>query len=349
VVSPARRPRIRAGVVALAVAVGPVLLTTTAEAAAPAAPTTPGRPARERIPSAGHAPILRPADTCRATGRDLVCHGSAIRPSSGGSGGSGPGPARDPSAPSEAPAFTWEWLGYGSTCVEYAGGDVAVERFLSTFTGGIGERPAPTYLFPTSELDRLPALAPGAEAVGAYGYAVGAYPDGSPVLTFIARCVAPGEPATPPTPPSAVEVWGLARLPEPVIHANPSGTASFPGLTGLDTLLWSRPAPPVPIDAELRGYRITATARPVGWVVTTPDGATHATEGPPTAASPIRFRPERRGVYGLSLAVRWTGTFSVTAPDWGIDIPASPLGTTSVVTTAPYRVTEVRARLVPDR
>lgn len=299
-----------------------------------------------RTGAAGSAP--RDAGGCAFIGTDLVCHGSAILPPAGGGGG-GPGPGRDPSAPSEEPTFTWSWLGYGSTCVEYTGGDTRVERFLATFTGGIGERPTPTYLFPTSELDRLADLAPGSTPIGDYGYAVAAYPDGTPVMTFIARCVRPGEPRTPPAPPSAVEVWGLARLPLPVVHADPPGTAGFPGITGLETRLWSEPATPVDVDAELRGYRITARAHPVGWVFTTPDGATHATEGPPTAASPTRLRFERRGDYALSLAVRWTGTFAVAAPAWGIALDGRPLGTTSVATRLPYRVAEIRARLVPGR
>jgi len=337
------RTRALAATVVLTTALVPALLS-------PAAAAVPPRGARaggaSRPP--GRHPSVRPAAMCAFTGGEYVCHGSAIRPPSGGGGGSGPRPGRDPSSPSERPAFTWEWLGYGSTCVEYAGGDEQVERFLGTFVGGIGERPAPTYLFPTSELDRLPELAPGATPVGDYGYAVGAYPDGSPVQTFIARCARPGTPRTPPAPPSAVEVWALADLPGPVLHANPAGTTAFPGVTGLDTLLWSEPAAPVPIDAELRGYRVTATARPVGWVFATPDGATHAAERPPGEAGPVRIRFERRGDYRLSLAVRWTGTFTVRAPAWGIDLAVRPLGTTSVVTDVPYRVTEVRARLVPD-
>lgn len=310
---------------------------------AAAVPAHAARDARAPVRTGG--PELRRADTCTWIGNDLVCHGRGVLPPAGG--GDDDGPVRDPSAPSERPAFTWRWLADGSTCVEYAGGDPAVERFLERFVGGIGERPFPTYLFPTGELDRLQELAPGATVVGPYGYAVAVAADGSPLLTFIARCVPDGEPTTPPTPPSAVEVWGLAALPRPVIRANPAGTAAFPGLTGLDTLVWSAPLAPVAVDAELRGYRITAAAHPVGWVLTTPDGAAHATEGPPSATTPTRVRFERRGGYRLSLAVRWTGTFSVRAPQWGIDIAESPLGTTSVAVALPYLVTEVRTRLVP--
>lgn len=160
----------------------------------------------------------------------------------------------------------------------------------------------------------------------------------------IERCsLDPAPPPLLPAPPTAVELWDAAGLPQPALHASPPGG----GLVGFETWFWSN-VPPTPVQATvtLRGWQATVVAEPVEWVWDPGDGtpALRATR-PGTPEDPAARHPyTRKGTYEVTHTVVWRGTFTLAG--YGVVQQAESLGTVRPATTTPYPVQEREAVLV---
>lgn len=144
-------------------------------------------------------------------------------------------------------------------------------------------------------------------------------------------------PPPPPPPPSLQEIRALVDFPVPVVGVNPDGD----GLTGLETWCWYGGETQVSVSTSLRGYTITGSAEAVRFAWAMGDGATYASTGPGSEASPAaRHTYEAKDDYALGLTVAWSGTFAFSG--FGISESGS-LGEAAVSATRPYHVVEVRA------
>ncbi len=157
---------------------------------------------------------------------------------------------------------------------------------------------------------------------------------------------APGAAPPPPPvaqPPTIGEVWKAVGLPTPPIGVSPETL----GITGLPTWVWTSGSAPVGVSVTLLGYRVTGTARVVGYGVFPGEGnwvrsRVAGRRGDPAFAHTY----EETGTFRLGVATLWTASAVMTGP--GLATPLTiDLGTAVVTNGRDYRVVSVRSRLLP--
>jgi hypothetical protein len=173
---------------------------------------------------------------------------------------------------------------------------------------------------------------------------------GGRVISVTHECVPfpdPNDRSAPPPPPGLVaptvgEVWRVVALPRPVVGANPVTR----GVTGLDTWIWSGGPTVVQVAATIGAFRITGTARVVGYRFATDDGylGDTATAGDDEHPGAVH-RFARKGAHTLSVSTVWRATVTMTGPGGAASVPVD-LDTAVLTATVDYPVVEVRARLV---
>jgi hypothetical protein len=189
-----------------------------------------------------------------------------------------------------------------------------------------------------------------ADVVFGWLYEVVATARGGRVISVTHECVPfpdPNDTSTPPPPPDLVaptvgDVWRAVALPRPVVGANPVTR----GVTGLDTWLWSGGPTVVQVAATIGAFRITGTARVVGYRFATDEGFLAATVAPGDDAHPRAVhRFARKGAHSLSVSTVWRATVTMTGPGGAAPVPVD-LDTAVLTATVDYPVVEVRSRLV---
>jgi hypothetical protein len=160
------------------------------------------------------------------------------------------------------------------------------------------------------------------------------------VALDVDRCIAPGQPATPPDPPTWVEIWEAVPVPDPAVNVSPAGN----GVTGLETWLWGAPAGGLTVGPlGIGGYSITGTAVASRWEWQV-GPAGYGAESPGSQRFPgARHMFETRGDYTIDHIVRWGGTFTVSG--FGVSVTGDPGPHTEEASRA-YHVIEIRAVLV---
>lgn len=174
---------------------------------------------------------------------------------------------------------------------------------------------------------------------------------GTYIATVGTMCVlsatgAAGGPPPPPTlaqPPTIGAIWDAAGLPTPPVGVSPAAR----GITGLPTWVWTRGAAPVGVAVSLSGYRVTGTARVVGYGVYSGEGGwAHGNDAGAPGDPAFAHTYETTGTYRLGVATLWTATAVMTGP--GLSAPLTiDLGTAVVTNGRDYPVTEIRSRLLP--
>jgi hypothetical protein len=159
-----------------------------------------------------------------------------------------------------------------------------------------------------------------------------------------------------------------SRIGPPAINVNPD----WGGTTGLESWFWYEGQDEVTATAAIRGYSVTATARPSRFYwdpcagYEAPQGyRTNGPRGCPAlleSASPgrrpahdgdgreaaARFLYETRGTYEIRHQVVWDGTWSFTGP--GGAIASGRLATIRATSARPgYVVEEIRSELHDGR
>lgn len=187
--------------------------------------------------------------------------------------------------------------------------------------------------------------------VGGYLFGTGIVdPNGQVSKVVDIRCVGPGQPAAPPpVPPAASDVWEVVPLTGGAIGVNPHER----GVTGAVTGLWySGPHDPQTVTTNVRGYTVTATAAPLLYTWSFGDGAggtsTVAGRDDPAAgedstAWAARHVYESAGDYELSVAVRWSGSYTWAGHGFS---GTGNLGSVTVTMSRPYQVNAIDSVLV---
>jgi hypothetical protein len=209
---------------------------------------------------------------------------------------------------------------------------------------------------PPGSLENLCNAAGGAisdpsQVVFGWLYRVVGYSRDGQMVSDTHECVPfpdPNNRATPPPPPPALvaptvgDVWRAVALPRPIVGANPVTR----GVTGLDTWLWSGGPTAVQVAATIGTFRITGTARLVGYRFATDDGFLGETAAPGDDANPAAIhRFAVKGAHTLSVSSVWHATVTMTGPGGATPVPID-LDTAVLTATIDYPVVEVRSRLV---
>lgn len=174
----------------------------------------------------------------------------------------------------------------------------------------------------------------------------------------------------PPPPPTIAEITELVRaeIQAPAIKVNPD----WGGATGLESWFWYDGPDEVSVTAAIRGYSVTASARPSryywdpcadyqppeGYQTNGPRGCPVLLETTQPGSRPnddgdggeaaTQFVYETRGVYEIRHQVVWDGTWSYTGP--GGAIASGRLATIRATSTMPgYVVEEIRSELHDGR
>ncbi len=193
-------------------------------------------------------------------------------------------------------------------------------------------------------------VADPADVVFGWLYEVVATARDGRVISVTHECVPfpdPDDHSTPPPPPDLVaptvgDVWRAVALPRPVVGTNPVTR----GVTGLDTWLWSGGPAVVQVAATIGPFRITGTARVVGYRFATDEGFLAETAAPGDDAHPgAVHRFTRKGSHSLSVSTVWRATVTMTGPGAAAPVPVD-LDTAVLTATVDYPVVEVRSRLV---
>ena len=170
-------------------------------------------------------------------------------------------------------------------------------------------------------------------------------PQGNPVGPPKTVCPNAGStaPQPPPPPPTPAQVWGATPLPPPIFNWNPHGL----GLTGLASWFWvGGVGDPVTATANIRGYTVVTTARPVAYHWGFGDGTGAVGSSPGTEAAPsVRHVYQTKGKYSLQLIIAWQGQYTFTGN--GVAVQTVQLGTVDgPLATSSYSVQEIRSVLV---
>ncbi len=196
-----------------------------------------------------------------------------------------------------------------------------------------------------------------------------------PTETVIdSRCFPPDDPPPvsdpPPPPPTIEEITQVARaqIRPPAIKVNPD----WGGVTGLESWFWYEGQDQVTVAAVIRGYSVTASARPARYYwdpcadYQPPEGyRTNGARGCPALLestgpgsrprddgdgheAAARFLYETRGTYEIRHQVVWDGTWSFTGPAGAI--ASGRLATIRATSARPgYVVEEIRSELHSGR
>jgi hypothetical protein len=173
----------------------------------------------------------------------------------------------------------------------------------------------------------------------------------------------------PPPPPTVEEITNVVRalISPPPIKVNPD----WGGVTGLESWFWYDGQDEVAATATIRGYSVTATARPARYYwdpcadYTPPEGyrtsgprgcqlleSTHpghepAHDGDGREAA-VQFLYETRGMYEIRHQAVWEGSWSFTGPVGAI--ASGRLATIRATSARPgYEVEEIRSELHDGR
>ena len=187
--------------------------------------------------------------------------------------------------------------------------------------------------------------------VGGYLIGTGVVdPNGKVTSVFGIYCAGERDaPPPPPPPPAAEDVWQEFPLAGGDIGVSPSGS----GLTGLPTGLWySGLSDGQTITTNVRGYAVTATARPVRYTWSfgddTEDVASSTAGSDDPAAGVISSKwaashvYEKAGDYTLTVTVTWSGTYEWAGAGLG---GTGNLGGLDVTVSRTYHVREARGVL----
>jgi len=194
------------------------------------------------------------------------------------------------------------------------------------------------------------AITDPSEVVFGWLYRVVGYSRDGQMVSDTHECVPfpdPNDRSRPPPPPDLVvptigDVWRAVALPRPLVGANPVTR----GVTGLDTWLWSGGPTTVQVAATIGAFRITGTARVVGYRFATDDGFLGETAASGDDENPAAIhRFARKGAHTLSVSTVWRATVTMTGPGGIAAVPVD-LDTAVLTVTVDYPVVEVRTRLV---
>jgi len=94
------------------------------------------------------------------------------------------------------------------------------------------------------------------------------------------------------------------------------------------------------VTAEIRGYRMTATAHIDHYTISV-DG------GPAVTADHNSYTFETKGNHTITIGAVWRGEATLTGPDLLAPIHLDDIGTTTLTVTRTYPVHEIRSVLQP--
>jgi hypothetical protein len=167
-------------------------------------------------------------------------------------------------------------------------------------------------------------------------------------LGTVCEPFAPGSAGAVPVPPALAqpptigEIWKSVGLPTPPVGVSPA----VKGVTGLATWVWTNGSAPVGVAVSLSGYRVTGTARVIGYGVFPGEGGwvrSRVAGGPSDPAFAHTY--EATGTYRLGVATLWSADAVMTGP--GLTTPLTiDLGTAVVTNGRDYPVIEIRSRLL---
>ena len=189
-----------------------------------------------------------------------------------------------------------------------------------------------------------------AQVVFGWLYDVVGYTLDNRIISHTHECVPfpdPNDRSTPPPPPPFVaptvgDVWRAVALPRPVVGVNPVRR----GVTGLDTWLWSGGPTVAQVAVTIGAFRVTGTARVVGYRFATDEGFLGETAAPGDDARPAAtHRFVVKGVHALSVASVWHADVTMVGPGGAAPVPID-IDTAVLTATVAYPVVEVRTRLV---
>jgi hypothetical protein len=157
-----------------------------------------------------------------------------------------------------------------------------------------------------------------------------------------AGVVAPPPPPTLGQPPTIGEIWKAVGLPVPAIGVSPGAR----GITGLPTWIWTAGSAPVAVSVSLSGFRITGTARVVGYGEFPGEGGwVRSRSGGREGRPALTHTYEQAGTFRLGVATLWSASAVLTGP--GLDAPfAFDLGTAVVTNGRDYPVVSVTTHLL---
>lgn len=170
-------------------------------------------------------------------------------------------------------------------------------------------------------------------------------------LTVGAECVPPDDPRAqaplpPPPPPTVTEITDLARsaVVAPQIGVSPDSR----GITGVATRFWYDGPREAAVSSAIRGYQITATARPTRFYWNPGDGSELLSSSRPGTednwAAEHVYRT--KDYYTVTAQAVWEGDWSLT----GHGASASgQLATIRTSSTREYQVNEFRGQLRDTR
>jgi hypothetical protein len=156
-----------------------------------------------------------------------------------------------------------------------------------------------------------------------------------------AGIVAPPPPAV-SQPPTIGEIWKAVGLPVPAIGVSPAAR----GITGLPTWIWTGGAAPVAVSVTLSGFRITGTARVVGYGEFPGEGGWVRSRAGGSVDHPaFTHTYETARTFRLGVATLWSASAVLTGP--GLVAPLTiELGTAVVTNGRDYPVVSVNTRLL---
>jgi hypothetical protein len=195
------------------------------------------------------------------------------------------------------------------------------------------------------------AITDPAQVVFGWLYDVVAYTRDGRVLSDTHECVPfpdPSDRSSPPPPPADLvtptvgDVWRAVALPRPVVGVNPVTR----GVTGLDTWLWSGGGQVAQVAVTIGAFRVTGTARVVGYRFATDEGYLGSSVAPGDNAHPATIhRFATKGAHSVSVSSVWHATVTMTGPGGAAPVPIE-IDTAVLTATVDYPVVEVRSRLV---
>ncbi len=164
-----------------------------------------------------------------------------------------------------------------------------------------------------------------------------------PVPTVPVRTVCSGPDAAvplPPEPPSAEEIRARIPIPEGRMGISPA----LDGLTGLETWLWYEgEVQPVELRLDIRGYAVTASAKPVvfTWKMAPDPASQYSRSVPGSKAHPAAVHVyQTKADYMTVMEVSWGGSYSFSG--FGIGLTNQPLGRVTLSSERLYHVVEAR-------
>ena len=266
--------------------------------------------------------------------------------------GSFPGSGLPSAEPARESNYSWSRATTGGRCVVFPGPvPPNLAEGVSPLPGIVVVPGSPVHLGTLQgappgavRLAPGPPLPPGVTSPGDFVLDTATPRAGGPDVFVVPRCAPPAAPFFPP-PPSAAAIWQQTPLPRARVHASPPGTRAWPGIVNLESRFWSTPLPDARATVDLDGYVVSVVAHPIAYAWSFGDGTVSMGASPGGPDGPARATFRRRGDYGVTLYVVWSGLAHITAPAWGLDFGEQYLGTVTLPEAAGYHEAEIRALL----